>query len=85
MADQIVNPQSVLSLASDMEQVSNEIAIALRLANSSMQFSYADTESVKAAQEELFFLLSTLGGLHKRLGLISEEIYGLGQGFKVAA
>lgn len=85
MADQIVNPQSIYCLASDMEQVSNEIGIALRLANSSMQFSYADTESVKAAQDELFFLLSTLGGLHKRLGLITAATYDLGQGLKVAA
>lgn len=85
MADQIVNPQSIFCLASDLGEVTNEIGIALRLANSSMQFSYADTESVKAAQDELFFLLSALGGLRKRLDLISAATYDLGRELKVAA
>lgn len=85
MADQIVNPQRLFCLASDIGEVTNEMRIALRLANSSMQFSYADTESVKAAQDELFFLLSTLDGLRKRLDIISAATYDLSQGLKVAA
>lgn len=85
MADQIVNPQSVFRLASDIGEAANEMGIALRLANSSLQFSYADTESVKAAQDELFFLMNTLGGLVKRLDLLSTATYDLGQELKVAA
>lgn len=84
MADQIV-PLTPSDIATRIEEEASNLRVCQTLMLDALQFRYAEAEEAGLAQEQLFFLVNTLGDLQKRLAALHDAAYAAAFAQKAAA